>query len=87
LAKGVRTPFVAVVTDARARGLFVELVESMTYGFVSASKLGDDHYVLNTAGTALVGRKKRKVYAVGTRFDVVVEKVDRYRRLIDFRPA
>jgi len=87
LARKERTPFVAVVTDVRPRGFFIELVESMTFGFVAASKLGDDSYVLNGAGTALIGRRKRKVYAVGGRLDVVVDKVDRYRRMMDFRPA
>ena len=87
LTKKHRTSFVAVVTDVRPRGFFIELVESMTFGFVAASKLGDDSYVLNTAGTALIGRRKRKMYAVGSRLDVVVDKVDRYRRMMDFRPA
>ncbi|MGD1032205.1 MAG: RNB domain-containing ribonuclease [Opitutaceae bacterium] len=87
LTKKKRTSFVAVVTDVRPRGFFIELVESMTFGFVAASKLADDSYVLNTAGTALIGRRKRKVYAVGARLDVVVDKVDRYRRMMDFRPA
>lgn len=87
LARKERTPFVAVVTDVRPRGFFIELVESMTFGFVAASTLGDDSYVLNSAGTALIGRRKRKVYAVGARLDVVVDKVDRYRRMMDFRPA
>ena len=59
----------------------------MTFGFVAASSLGDDYYSPNTAGTALVGRKRKKQYAVNGRLDVVVEKVDRYKRLIDFRPV
>jgi ribonuclease R len=59
----------------------------MTFGFVSASSLGDDYYTPNNAGTALVGRKRRKHFALNGRLDVVVEKVDRYKRLIDFRPA
>jgi ribonuclease R len=87
LTKKKRTSFVAVVTDVRPRGFFIELVESMTFGFVAASKLGDDSYVLNNAGSALIGRRKRKMYSVGTRLDVVVDKVDRYRRMMDFRPA
>jgi ribonuclease R len=87
LTKKERTSFVAVVTDVRPRGFFIELVESTTFGFVSASRLGDDNYALNSAGTALIGRRKRKVYAVGGRLDVVVDKVDRYRRMMDFRPA
>jgi ribonuclease R len=82
-----KTRFAAVITDVRPNGFFIELVESMTFGFVSASALGDDYYTPNTAGTALIGRKRKKQYAVNGRLDVVVEKVDRYKRLIDFRPV
>ena len=55
--------------------------------FVPASSLGDDYYTPNTAGNALIGRKRKKTYAVNGRLDVVVEKVDRFKRLIDFRPV
>jgi ribonuclease R len=87
LAKKNRTPLAAVITDVRRHGFFIELVESMTFGFISAERLGDDSYLLNTSGTALVGRRKHRRYELGGRLDVVVDKVDRFKRLIDFRPA
>ena len=87
LDKMPKTRFAAVITDVRANGFFIELVESMTFGFVAASALGDDYYSPNTAGTALVGRKRKKRYELNGRLEVVVESVDRYKRLIDFRPA
>ena len=59
----------------------------MAFGFVAASALEGDAYFLNPSGTALVGRKKRKSYALNARLQVVVSKVDRYKRLIDFKPA
>jgi ribonuclease R len=81
------TPLTAVITDVRRHGFFVELVESMTFGFVSADHLHDDHYVLNAAGTSLIGRRKHRHFDLGRRLEVVVDKVDRFRRMIDFRPA
>ncbi|HYD84382.1 MAG TPA: RNB domain-containing ribonuclease, partial [Opitutus sp.] len=87
LAKKKKTHFAAVITDVRQNGFFVELIESMTFGFVSAATLNDDNYTLNNAGTALVGRKKKRLYALNGRLDVVVDRVDRFKRLIDFRPA
>jgi ribonuclease R len=87
LAKEKKTRFAAVVTDVRANGFFIELVESMTFGFVSADDLGGDHYTLNNAGTALVGRKTKKQFALNDRLEVTVDNVDRFKRLIDFRPA
>jgi ribonuclease R len=82
-----RTRFHAVITDVRANGFFIELVESMTFGFVPAAALGDDYYTLNQAGSALVGRRRKLKYELNGRLEVQVDKVDRYKRLIDFRPA
>jgi ribonuclease R len=87
LERTPRTRFAAIITDVRPNGFFIELVESMTFGFVAASRLGDDHFALNTAGTALVGRKRKRRFELNGRLDVVVEQVDRFKRLIDFRPA
>ena len=85
--KRPKTKFAAIITDVRPNGLFIELIESMTFGFISARAMSDDFYSLNTAGTALVGRKRKRRFELNGRLDVVVEKVDRYKRLIDFRPA
>ncbi len=87
LEKKHRLPLAAVITDVRRHGFFIELIESMTFGFVPAGELGDDHYLLNTAGTALVGRRKHKRYEIGGRLEVLVDKVDRFKRIIDFRPV
>jgi ribonuclease R len=87
LNKQPKTKFAAVITDVRRNGFFIELVESMTFGFVAANALRDDDYSLNTAGNALVGRRRKKRYEANGRLDVVVDAVDRYKRLIDFRPV
>lgn len=87
VAKKPKTKFAAVITDVRPNGFFVELIESMTFGFVAANTLGDDRYNPSHDGTALVGRRRKRRYELNGRLEVVVEKVDRYKRLIDFRPA
>ena len=81
------TRFAAVITDVRQHGCFIELIESMTFGFIATANLRDDHYVLNSAGNALVGRKHKRRFELNGRLDVVVDRVDRFKRLIDFRPA
>jgi ribonuclease R len=86
LAKEKKTSFEAVITDVRANGLFIELVESMTFGFIPMSVLTDDVYTLNNAGDTLVGRRSKKTYALASRLQVAVAKVDRFKRLLDFRP-
>jgi ribonuclease R len=87
LAKPNKTKFSVIVTEVRRHGLFIELTESMTFGFLAADKLVDDNYSLDNSGTTFVGRKKQNRIAVGSRFEVIVDKVDRYKRMIDFRKA
>ena len=82
-----RTRFTAIITDVRPNGMFIELLESMTYGFIAAASWGDDRYTPSREGNALVGRKHKRRFEVNGRLDVVVDKVDRYKRLIDFLPA
>ena len=49
--------------------------------------MSDDYYVTNNAGTMLIGRRHKRHFALNDRLDVVVDSVDRFKRLIDFRPA
>jgi len=87
LAKENKTVFKAIVTDIRGQGLFVELTDSMTFGFVQLSALTDDTYSATQDGSALVGRRTKKKIAVGSFLEVVVAAVDRFKRQIDFKPV
>ena len=85
MAKKKKTVFPAVITDVRNHGLFVELPDSMTFGLVHLSTLRDDLYLLNNAGTALIGRRTKRRLELGQKVGVVTERVDRFKRQIDFR--
>ncbi|WP_221032529.1 ribonuclease R family protein [Actomonas aquatica] len=85
LAKRHPRSFEAVVTDVRQHGLFIELVESMTFGFLPTSELGNDFYQLVDDNTAIVGRRSGQRFALNTRLSVSVAKVDRVKRMIDFQ--
>ncbi len=85
LTRKPKTRFAAIITDIRPNGFFIELTESMTFGFVAAATLDTDQFQLNNAGTAMIGRRSKRRLQVGTLITVVVEKVDRYKRLMDFR--
>ncbi len=87
MTKKPKTRFAAIITDVRRNGLFIELVESMAFGFIPTAALPDDYYSLNNAGTMLSGRRTKQRYELNGRLDVVVDRVDRFKRLIDFRPA
>ncbi|MFP4166244.1 MAG: ribonuclease R [Opitutales bacterium] len=77
--------FKAVITDVKNHGLFVELTDTLAFGLVHISTLDDDFYHMNDEGTALIGRRRRKVYELGQHISVQVERVDRFKRQIDFR--
>ena len=63
----------------------VELTASHAYGLVHVTTLTDDFYQLNPAGNALVGRRHGRVLAAGGAVEVTVDKVDRFKRQVDFR--
>lgn len=79
-----KTAFRAVILDVRNHGMFVELCESLAYGLVHISTMKDDLYRLNDDGTALIGRRQQRCYEMGQTVRVQVERVDRFKRQIDF---
>ena len=85
LQKEQKQHFKAIITDVKNHGLFVELTDTLAYGMVHISTLDDDFYHPNSEGTALIGRRKKRAYALGQYIMVQVERVDRFKRQIDFR--
>ncbi len=84
---GNKTVFDAVITDIKNHGMFIELSQSLAFGLVHISTLRDDHYILSPDGTQLRGKRKGRVYRLGETIQVVTERVDRFKRQIDFAPA
>ncbi len=82
--KKKKTVYHAVITDVRNHGFFIEVAEAGAFGMVPISSLRDDFYLLNPSGTAFIGRKTKRKFELGGKVDVVVAKVDRQKRLIDF---
>jgi ribonuclease R len=85
LEKPKKTRFQAIITEVRNHGMFIELAESNAFGMIHISTLKDDLYRVNESGTAIVGRRTHKKYAVGQKINVVVHRVDRFKRQVDFR--
>jgi ribonuclease R len=85
LQKEEKQSFKAIITDVKNHGLFVELTDSLAFGMVHISTLDDDFYHPSDDGTALIGRRKKKTYELGQYIMVQVERVDRFKRQIDFR--
>ncbi len=85
VAKRERAAYDAIIVDVRNHGFNVELSVSQAYGLVHLSTLTDDFYVLSQDGTSLVGRRTRREYRAGDKVRVTVDRVDRFKRQLDFR--
>jgi ribonuclease R len=85
--KRKRQEFNAVIVEIRNHGMFVELQPSQAFGLVHNSTLRDDMYYSTAGGTALVGRRTKRKFTLGQKIVVNVERVDRFKRQIDFRIA
>jgi len=87
LGKKNKTRFRAIITDVRNHGMFIEVTDTMAFGLIHISTLRDDFYNLSADGTTLVGRRKKRRFQLGDEIEVITERVDRFKRQIDFAVA
>ena len=80
-----KRPFEATITEVKPHGLMIELNASQAYGLVHMSTLTDDHYRLNDRGNILVGSRTGRKFMAGGVIQVTVDRVDRFKRQVDFR--
>ena len=76
--------FDAVIIDIKSFGLIVELPLVILTGVVPVSSLQDDFYVFDPVRLSFTGRRKRKVYRVGEKLRVMVDRVDARKQQVDF---
>lgn len=84
MAEKVGEEFTGMIVNVREFGLFVELDELFIEGLVPVSSLTDDYYDFDARRRALVGRQRRRVYRLGDRVRVRVDRVNVDRHLVDF---
>jgi ribonuclease R len=73
-----------IITGVVPRGCFVELDDTPVEGFVRVSNWIDDHFVLDSSGVRLVGRRTRRRFGLGDAMRVLVARVDVAARECDF---
>lgn len=76
--------FNAVVTEVRAKGLFVDLPELGVSGMVPIRSLGTDSYKFSRATSSISARRSGKSYSIGSNIRVRVLKIDKANRFFDF---
>ncbi len=75
----------ALVTDVRNFGFFVDVPDLGLSGLVHLSSVGDDFFTFDAARAQLVGRRTRRVIQLGNRVVVEVDKVDTFKKQVDYR--
>jgi ribonuclease R len=76
--------FRAVVLEVRNYGLLIELPDVLLTGLVHISSLAGDFYSFDASRQRLVSRRSRRIFAVGDVLQVVVARVDTFKRQVDF---
>jgi ribonuclease R len=56
-------------------------------GLVHLSSVEDDFYIFDASRNQLVGRRTRRIIKLGDRLMVQVNKVDTFKKQVDFRLA
>jgi len=83
MADKVGSEFEGIIIHITKEGMVVELLELFIEGFVKITHLEDDDYLFKERPLALVGRRSRNVYRLGDRHQVLVDRIDRFRRRVE----
>lgn len=76
-----------VITGVVPFGFFVQLVDYFVEGLVHVSTLSDDYYHYIENRHCLMGERRKRIFRIGDRVRVNVDRVDRERKRIDFSLA
>ena len=77
-------PFEGLVVSIVQKGLIVELTDTLQRGMIPFSSFVDDYYVANPERTKATGRRRRATWTIGQRVEILLDKVDQRRHLVDF---
>jgi ribonuclease R len=80
-------PYDAHVTDVRNFGLFIDVPDLGMRGLIPLSRMDDDFYEFDSARVRVIGRRSKRVIGLGDVIEVIVDRVDRAKKEVDFRPA
>jgi len=76
--------FDGLIVSVTKFGLFVELNDMFIEGLVPLSSLTDDRFVYHENTKQIIGQRSRKTYSLGDPIRVLVDRIDRSQRRIQF---
>jgi ribonuclease R len=76
--------FAGLIVSVTKFGMFVELTDMFIEGLVPLDSLIDDRYVYHDNTRQIIGQRSRKTYSLGDPVRVLVDRIDRTQRRINF---
>jgi ribonuclease R len=87
MAERIGEVFEGMISGVTEWGIYVELKENKCEGLIRKKDLPNDYYVFDEDNLRYVGRKTKKVYALGDDITVIVMNADILSRRVDFIPV
>jgi ribonuclease R len=79
--------FDALIISTAKFGFFVELTELFIEGLVPIDTLPGDRFLYNENGRKLIGQRSRKMYSIGDRLRVRLDRIDTVEKKLQFAVA
>jgi ribonuclease R len=76
--------FDGLITSVTKFGFFVELTDLFVEGLVPLNTLTDDYYTYHENTRQIIGQRSRKIYSLGQRIRVIVDRIDPVEKKIQF---
>jgi ribonuclease R len=76
--------FDAIILSCTKYGFFVELDELFIEGLVPINTLADDRYVFRDTDRQIVGMRNGRIFKMGQRVRVLLDRIDRQQRRLQF---
>ena len=76
--------FEGLIVSVTKFGMFVELSDMFIEGLVPLDSLIDDRYLYHENTRQIIGQRSRKTYSMGDTIRVIVDRIDRTQRRIQF---
>ena len=76
--------FSALIVSVTKYGLFVELDDLFIEGLVPLSSLSDDRYAYHENTRQIIGERSGHPYSIGDRVRVILDRIDRVQRKLQF---
>jgi ribonuclease R len=76
--------FDGLIVSVTKFGMFVELADMFIEGLVPLASLTDDRYLYHENTRQIIGQSTRKTYSLGDPIRVLVDRIDRTQRRINF---